>query len=144
MTTRKFLRQLTYNPNDDVVIIKSKDYKEQDMTLFEKICLKISLWIVDKKLRSLKITNGKKGISRKEFKYVKHRLQTQPILKEPNPSFEITINYGKLFIWKTRNFIIKWAIEYIVNFITRFDSRHVISDTMEKMYVISRTIAETE
>ena len=144
MTIRKFLRLLTYNPNDDVIIIKSKDYKEQDMTLFEKICLKISLWIVDKKLRSLKITNGKKGFSRKQFNIVKHRLQTQQILKEPNPNFELCINYGKKFIWKTRNPIIKWAIEHIEKLITRFDSRHVISDTMEKMYVISRTIAETE
>ena len=143
-TTRKLLRQLTHNPNDDVVIIKSKDYKEQDMTLFETICLKISLWIVDKKLRSLKITNGKKGFSRKQFNLVEHRLQTQPILKKPNPNFEICINYGKKFIWKTRNPIINWAIKHIEKIITRFDSRNVISDTMEKLYVISRTITETE
>ena len=142
-TTRKLLRQLTY-PNDDIIVIKSKDYKEQEMTIFEKICLKISLWIVDKKLRSLKITNGKKGFSRKQFNAVKHRLQTQQILKEPNPNFEIAINYGKSYIWRIRNFIVNWAVKYMVNIITRFASKHVMSDTMEKMYIISRTIAETE
>lgn len=143
-STRKLLRQLTYNPNDDVIVIKSKDYKEQEMSIFEKIRLKISLWIVDKKLRSLKITNGKKGFARKKFNTVEHRLQTQRILKEHNSNFEISINYGKSYIWYIRNFIVNWAVKYIVNIIARFDSRNIISDTMEKMYIISRTIAETE
>lgn len=142
-STRKLLRQLTY-PNNDVIVIKSKDYKEQEMSIFEKICLKISLWIVDKKLRSLKITNGKKGFARKHFHTVEHRLQTQRILKEHNPNFEININYGKSYIWKIRNFIVNWAVKYIVNIIARFDSRNIISDTMEKMCIISRTISETE
>lgn len=142
-TTRKLLRQLACL-NNDIIVIKSKDYKEQEMSIFEKICLKISLWIVDKKLRSLKITNGKKGFARKHFNTVKHRLQTQRILKEHNRNFEISINYGKSYIWKIRNFIVNWAVEYMVKIITRFDSRNVMSDTMEKMCIISRTIAQTE